>query len=199
MRIKPLQKRLVSSLKKRAPEIEDNLHWMKNIDSRATLSTVKHSNTEFAGKRVRAMDVRQEFPSIGSVAIKRSHHITAPNLVKRTREIAREHNKRFRPKNYRLVTIPAHAISKWLIAMPRVEGYSYYEHISAGPNEVLAHQRFIKMMTKGASYPQLQKAFEEFRANIKKIRPRESVRKTKILVLGFENGKFVFTMFVDKF
>jgi len=204
MPVKKLPFTLIERLKKAAPKIKKALGRMKNIDHRKDLSKSNPREIELPGRRIRQMNISRNYPNT-ELVIKRTHLYNAEKTIRKVKEAVRKHNQKFNPKNYVLLEPEAYAISKHLIAMAKTDAPSLEEIL--GKRDIFF---WVKMWFPEGKTERGKKFFEEMKEkyNVNETQLKEAYLKAEkltdwdtsnLLLLGFENGKFVFMPLVDIF
>ena len=192
MPVKPLPKRLVEDLRRHHRIIDGALGGMKNIDHRRGRNPgVSQRDTHEYGRRIRQMNVSRNYPGV-ELVIKRVHGGTAQRNIDYVREIIREHNRKYRPKRYRLRMPKAYAISEELVAMAKADCPSINEIIGSEKDKTDRGARFLEQLSKehGVQIHDLVEAVSEVCRNI------DSSTQNS-LVLGYEGEKFIFIPLID--
>jgi len=200
MPVKSLHPKLVADLRAHHGIIGRLLGRMKNIDHRQdrTPWIPKEDSYEY-GRRVRQMNVSRNYPET-ELVIKRVHpttwspYITAKQTIDRLRALVKGDNQQqAKPKGYELRMPEAYAIGEDLIAMAKTDHPSVEEMIGIGHLDKTDRGgkllRELKRKHRIDEYD-LVKANDEVRA-------RTGIQPANLLVLGYENGKFVFMPLVD--
>jgi hypothetical protein len=128
--VKRLPEKLIERLKRNSQRIERNLGKMKNIDHRKDWIARRIVNFGFKpnprdtkswGGKIRQMNVSRNYPST-ELVIKRVDFFSAEKVIKSIKRKVEAHNRKYKPKGYIVLMPEAHAISKKLIAMQKIDG-----------------------------------------------------------------------------
>ena len=169
---------------------------LRNVDHRRGEINMPLNYTKYWGRRVRALNVKRNYPSVGDVVIKRTHNLlSAEQEVFAIRNAVKIHNEKFSNQLYILKVPKAHAISKEHMAMSRIDfpsleevifpilqtprGKEFYKNILSDPqNRNLTLPNLLNI------YFQLTKNYGH-------------VSIANLLFTGVKDGKPIFTPLID--
>lgn len=172
------------------------LGQMRNVDHRRNERPHLHTSmTHLWGRRVRQMNVSRNFPKT-KLVLKRVHDGSAEKIIQELKDCVREHNKKFSATEeaYTLVEPKAYVIGEYLVAMSKTDAPSIDEILSEPDwsEETRRGQDFFKKINKAHNVTK-----EDLRAAFKRVLSRTGISNQNLLLLGFEEGKFVFMPLVD--
>ena len=136
MPLHPLPKHLVQKLRRIHKHMGDRrlfkyLEPLENLDPRAHSEHSGHEPITLASFHVRKLDVHRTEPSIKSgIAVKWSDTQPATLPIREIRRMVKDHNSKFRPTDYEVLTPIGYAIGKQLIAMAKVDAPTLSEIMS---------------------------------------------------------------------
>lgn len=182
-----LVKRLRAIVSKNASEWSKKMSKMKSIDHRG-----KQPKPRLWGERVREMNVSRNFPGIRLVVKKGHMPFDSKFVVDTIKEIVKDHNNTFKPKEYELVEMPAEFLGygffEDFIAMPKVDAPTVYE---------MRHDSTVR----GKRFTQLLKKFKfslkQLESAAKIVEKRTGISPDNLVFLGLRKGKFVFMPLAD--
>ncbi len=196
---KPLLQKLVARLKlavkksnkrgKKLSRAHTALGKMSVLDYRKnSFVQVPKTNIKHWGLRVRQMNVSRTFPGT-ELVIKKVHDATARKTISVILSKVKKHNKKFRPRHYKLVSPKAYAIGKGLVAMSKINAPELDEVLNSKTSKGRAMFREIKNEL-GLKRSELNFIGEEFWN-------RTGIKPSNILILGIEGKRMVFMPLID--
>ena len=205
MPVRKLPKALVEILRKMVARQSQKAHperiyrtllLARNIDHRY-VSDRQHPQAiiKFMS-RVKVISVKRQFPQVGEVVIKKVHGgATAQETIDVINFRVKFHNERFKPKNYMLLKPNAYAIGEDLVAMAKTDAPAVAEILSVG-------ESYGDVTNRGTEFfERLKKKYEIQQGQLRKaadeVRRRTNIAYCNLLLLGYQNGKFIFMPLVD--
>ncbi|MCR4368507.1 MAG: hypothetical protein NUV67_01225 [archaeon] len=212
MPIKPLPLTLVLRLRRLAKAVPSQkvyraLGKMKNIDHRrekawaqmpdGRTATVPKGSTMHWGRRVREMNVSRNYPGV-ELVVKRTHEHPAKRTIEYLADLFRKVGSA-NPKAFVLRFPHVYEVSNDLIAMHKTDSPSLMEILGGFGSSTRRGKSFFSKLKREqrASKKDLRLAAKEFSSFFDKgiSDPWDVYRNT--LLLGYENGKFVFMQLPD--
>jgi hypothetical protein len=114
---RPIPRKIVTRLRRNAVQIGENLHKLRNLDPRAGLRRDYGMPAMITQYGFRIRQLRFGKQRIIVKRIHRYHEENASGQITQIRQTVINHNKSYRPKNYRLLKPYAYALNDELVAM----------------------------------------------------------------------------------